>query len=52
MNRELPNVQDGLEGTEEPEIKMPTSAGSSKKQDSSRKTSTSALLSAPKPLCG
>ena len=39
-----------LERTEEPEIKLPTSAGSSKKQDSSRKTSTSALLTMPKPL--
>ena len=39
-----------LEKTEEPEIKLPTSAGSSKKQDSSRKTSTSALLTTPKPM--
>ena len=35
---------------EEPEIKSPTSAGSSKKQESSRKTSTFALLTTPKPL--
>ena len=35
---------------EEPEIKLPTSAGSWKKQESSRKTSISALLSMPKPL--
>ena len=35
---------------EEPEIKFPTSVGSSKKQESSRKTSTSALLTMPKPL--
>ena len=35
---------------EEPEIKLPTSAGPSKKQDRSRKTSTSALLTMPKPL--
>ena len=41
-----------LEKAEEPEIKLPTSAGSSKKQESSRKTSTSALLTMPKPLCG
>ena len=34
---------------EEPEIKLPTSAGSWKKQMSSRKTSTSALLTMPKP---
>ena len=32
-----------LEKAEEPEIKMPTSTGSSKKQESSRKTSTSAF---------
>ena len=35
-----------LEKAEEPEIKLPTSAGSSKKQESSRKTSISALLTA------
>ena len=39
-----------LEKTEEPEIKLPTSAGSSKEQESSRKTSISALLTMPKPL--
>ena len=39
-----------LEKTEEPEIKLPTSAGSSKMQESSRKTSTSVLLTMPKPL--
>ena len=39
-----------LEKAEEPEIKLPTSVGSSKKQESSRKTSTSALLAIPKPL--
>ena len=39
-----------LEKVEESEIKLPTSAGSSKKQESSRKTSTSALLTTPKPL--
>ena len=38
-----------LEKAEEPEIKLPTSTGS-KKQESSRKTSTSALLTIPKPL--
>ena len=41
-----------LEKAEEPEIKLPTSAGSLKKQESSRKTSTSALLTMPKTLCG
>ena len=50
MNRELPDVQAVLEKAEEPKIKLPTSAGSSKKQDSSRKTSISALLTMPKPL--
>ena len=39
-----------LEMAEEPEIKLPTSAGSSKKQESSRKTSISATLTMPKPL--
>uniref|UniRef100_A0A8C0A4R8 RNA-directed DNA polymerase n=1 Tax=Bos mutus grunniens TaxID=30521 RepID=A0A8C0A4R8_BOSMU len=39
-----------LEKAEEPEIKLPTSSGSSKKQESSRKTSISALLTMPKPL--
>ena len=39
-----------LEKTEESEIKLPTSAGSSKKQESSRKTSISALLTMPKAL--
>ena len=39
-----------LEKTDEPKIKLPTSAGSSKKQESSRKTSISALLIMPKPL--
>ena len=39
-----------LEKTEEPEIKLPTSAGSSKKQESSRKTLISTLLTMPKPL--
>ena len=39
-----------LEKEEEPEIKLPTSAGSLKMQKSSRKTSISALLTMPKPL--
>ena len=39
-----------LEKAEESEIKLPTSSGSSKKQESSRKASTSALLPMPKPL--
>ena len=49
MNRELPDVL-VLEKAEEPEIKLPTSAGSLKKQKSSRKTSTFALLTTPNPL--
>ena len=40
-----------LEKAEEPEIKLPTSDGSSKKQESSRKTSIS-VLTMPKLLCG
>ena len=39
-----------LEKAEEPEIKLQTSIGSSKKQENSRKTSTSALLITPKLL--
>ena len=39
-----------LENAEEPEIKLPTSTGSSKKQESFRKTPISALLTMPKPL--
>ena len=39
-----------LEKAEKPEVKLPTSIGSSKKQESSRKTSISALLTMPKPL--
>ena len=41
-----------LEKAKEQEIKLPTSNGSLKKQKSSRKTSISALLTMPKPLCG
>ena len=48
MNRELPDVQAGFRKAEEPE--MPTSAGSWKKQESSRKTSITTLLTMPKPL--
>ena len=44
VNHELPDVQAGFRKGEEPEIKLPTSAGLSKKQERSRKTSTSALL--------
>ena len=44
INRELPDVQAGFRKAEEPETKLQTSAGSSKKQESSIKTSTLALL--------
>ena len=50
VNHELPDVQTDFRKAEEPEINLPTSAGSSKKQESSRKTSISALLTMPKPL--
>ena len=49
VNHELPDVQDGFRkgrGTRD----QPTSVGSSKKHKSTRKTSTSALLTMPKPL--
>ena len=49
VNHELPDVQAGFRKGRG-KIKMPTSAGSLKKQDSSRKTSISALLTMPKPL--
>ena len=47
INQELPDVQAGFRKAEEPETKLTTSVGSSKKQESSRKTSTSALLITP-----
>ena len=50
MNHELQMFKLDLEKAEEAEIKLPTSTGSSKKQESSRKTSTSALLITPKSL--
>ena len=50
MNHEIQMFKVDLEKAEEPEIKLPTSAGSSIKQESSRKTSVSALLTMPKPL--
>ena len=50
MNCELSDFRLVLEKAEEPEIKLPTSVQSSRKQESSRKTSTSALLTMPKPL--
>ena len=50
VNCELPDVQAGLEKAEDYEIKMSTSTGSLKKQESSRKTSISALLTMPNSL--
>ena len=50
VNGELQMYPLDLEKVEEPKIKFPTSSGSSQKQESSRKTSTFALLTVPKPL--
>ena len=50
MNHNSEMFKLNLEKAEEPEIKLPTSAGSWKKQESYRKTSISALLTMPKPL--
>ena len=48
VNCELPDVQAGFRKAEEPEIKVPISAGSLKKQESSRKPSTTASPTMPK----
>ena len=45
-----PDVWAEFRNAEEPEIKLPTYTASSKKQETSRKPSTSALLTTPKPL--
>ena len=50
VNHKLQMLKLDLEKAEEQEIKLPTSAGSSKKQENSRKTYISALLTMPKPL--
>ena len=50
VNHELPDVQAGFRKGRGIKIKLLTSVGSSKKQESSRKTSTSALLTMPKPF--
>ena len=50
VNHELPDVQTGFRKPEESEIKLITYTRSSKKQESSRKTSISALVTMPKPL--
>ena len=51
VNRELADVQNGFRKAEGSEIKLPWSIGSSKKQDNSRKTSTSAPLTMLRPDC-
>ena len=50
VNHELPDVQAGFKKGRRTRIKFPASIGSWKKQESSRKKSTSALLTMPKPL--
>ena len=50
VKHELSDVQAVFIKGKGPETKLSTSAGSSKKQESFRKTSTSALLTMPKPL--
>ena len=50
MDHGFPDVQAGFRKGRRPEIKVPISVGSSKKEESSRKTSISALLTMPKPL--
>ena len=50
MNQELPDVQTRYVKAEEPENKLPVSAGSQKKQGNSKETSTSASLTMLKPL--
>ena len=50
MNQNFQMCKLGLEKAEEPEIKLPTSVGSSKKQESYRKTSITVLSIMPKPL--
>ena len=50
MNQEIPDFKLDLEKAEEPEIKLPTSIGSSKTLENFRKTSTSVSLTTLKPL--
>ena len=51
VNHKLPDVQAGFRKGRGAEIKLPTPVGSLKKQENTRKTSISALLTMPKPLC-
>ena len=50
VNHEFPDVQAGIKKAEDPEIKLPTSAGSSKKQENSRKIPMSTSLTTLKTL--
>ena len=50
MNNEFPDAQAGFRRGRGPEIKLPAFVGFLKKQESSRKTYTPALLTMPKPL--
>ena len=50
VNRELPDVAAGFGKSRGTRDQLPTTTGLSKKQESSRKTSTSAILNMPKPL--
>ena len=50
VNSKLPDVQAGFRKGRGNRIELPTSTGSSKKQEGSRKTSISVLLTTPKPL--
>ena len=50
MNRELPDVQAGFRKGRGTKVKLPTSIVSLKNQESSKKTSTSALLTMPNPF--
>ena len=50
VNWELPDVQAGFRKAEKPEINMPTSVGSQKKQENSRKTSASELCGSQQTL--
>ena len=50
MNRELPDVQAGFKKAEEPEIKLPTSTGSQRKQANSKKKKSTSSLTMLKPL--
>ena len=52
VNHQIPDVQAGFRKGRGTRDQIANTAGSLKKQESSRKTSISALLTMPKPLCG